>query len=100
LRIETNKELVVIEKSIFDAINLLTKWWNIFIISFHSLEDRIIKNIFRQESRDCICTDIICSCKHTKQLRIITKKPLLPSQDEIRSNPRSRSAKARCAIKI
>lgn len=100
LRIETNKELEVINTSVLDGINLLDIWWSIFIISFHSLEDRIIKNIFKQESRDCICDALMCICKHKKQLKIITKKPILPSEDEIKSNPRSRSAKARCAIKI
>jgi 16S rRNA (cytosine1402-N4)-methyltransferase len=64
------------------------------------LEDRIIKNIFREESKDCICKDIICSCKHKKTLKIITKKPITPTSQEIKINPRSRSAKARLAIKI
>lgn len=100
LRIEANKELEVIEKSVIDWINMLEKWWSIFIISFHSLEDRIIKNILRDESRDCICSDLICTCKHKKQLKISTKKPILPTYEEIKSNPRSRSAKARCAMKI
>ncbi len=100
LRIKTNNELEVIEKSVSDAIDLLEKDWNIFIISFHSLEDRIIKNIFRRESKDCICSDLICNCKHTKKLKILTKKPINPSSDEVIINPRSRSAKARCAIKI
>lgn len=100
LRIEVNRELENIEKSIKDSINLLESWWSIFVISFHSLEDRIIKNIFREESKDCICKDIICSCKHKKTLKIITKKPIIPTNQEIKINPRSRSAKARLAIKI
>ncbi len=100
LRIETNKELEVIQTSVSDAIELLTSGGVIFIISFHSLEDRIIKNIFREESRDCNCTALICNCHHKKQLSIITKKPILPSENETKENPRSRSAKARCAIKI
>lgn len=100
LRIETNRELEVIEKSVRDGIDLLEKGGNIFVISFHSLEDRIIKNIFKNEARDCICGEIICVCKHKKSLKILTKKPLLPTSDEIKSNPRSRSAKARCAKKI
>lgn len=100
LRIETNKELEVIEQSVQDAIDMLQEWGSIFIISFHSLEDRIVKHIFKQESRDCICSELICVCKHKKKLKISTKKPILPSADEIKANPRSRSAKARVAIKI
>jgi 16S rRNA (cytosine1402-N4)-methyltransferase len=100
LRIETNKELEAMEKSIPDAIQLLKKDWNIFIISFHSLEDRITKNILRKETKDCICSDIICSCHHKKSLKLHSKKPILPSSEEIEYNPRSRSAKARWATKI
>lgn len=100
LRIQANKELESIEKSLSDAINLLETWWNIFVISFHSLEDRIVKNIFKQESRDCYCNELICICKHKKQIKILTKKPILPTQNEVLQNSRSRSAKARNAIKI
>jgi 16S rRNA (cytosine1402-N4)-methyltransferase len=100
LRIEVNRELEVIEKSVMDAIDLLEKWWNIFIISFHSLEDRIVKTIFKKETKDCICTDLICKCNHKKKLKVLTKKPILPTHEEIKRNPRSRSAKARLAIKI
>lgn len=100
IRIEVNEELEVLEKSLLDAIKILKKEWNIFVISFHSLEDRITKNIFRDESRDCICDDIICSCLHKKSIRILSKKPILPSEEEIKQNTRSRSAKARLAQKI
>lgn len=100
LRIEVNKELEYLEKSLEDAIKLLEKDWTIFVISFHSLEDRITKQIIKKETRDCICKDLICSCKHKKSLENITKKPILPSEEEIKYNPRSRSAKGRCAIKI
>jgi len=100
IRIEVNWELEVLEKSLNDAIALLKKDSNIFVISFHSLEDRITKNIFRDETRDCICDDIICSCLHKKSLKVLNKKPILPSEEEIKQNPRSRSAKARLAKKI
>ena len=100
IRIVVNEELEVLEKSLLDAIKILKKEWNIFVISFHSLEDRITKNIFRDESRDCICDDIICSCLHKKSIKILSKKPILPSEEEIKQNPRSRSAKARLAKKI
>lgn len=100
LRIETNKELDYAEKSIQDSLKLLTKWGKIFVISFHSLEDRLVKQIFKTESRDCICDDLICSCHHKKSIKILTKKPILPTDEEIKQNPRSRSAKARLAEKI
>lgn len=100
LRIETNDELWTIKRSLKDAINLLEENWNIFVISFHSLEDRIVKTIFKEESKDCICNDIICSCWHKKQLQLINKKPILPTEKEITQNSRSRSAKARLAKKI
>jgi 16S rRNA (cytosine1402-N4)-methyltransferase len=100
IRIEVNKELEYLEKSLDDAIKLLEKDWTIFVISFHSLEDRITKQIFKKETKDCICRDLICSCKHIKSLEITSKKPILPSEEEIKQNPRSRSAKGRCAIKI
>jgi len=100
IRIEVNNELKNIEKSITDAIELLEKDWIIFVISFHSLEDRIVKHIFKTETKDCICNDLICSCKHKKQLKLLNKKPIIPTEKEIKINPRSRSAKARVAQKI
>ena len=100
IRIEVNKELEALETSLKDAIELLEKNWIIFIISFHSLEDRITKQILKKETKDCICSDLICSCWHTKKLKVLTKKPILPTEQEIKINPRSRSAKARYAKKI
>jgi len=100
LRIETNRELEAIKKSIADAIDMLEIWWIIFVISFHSLEDRIVKNIFKLESKDCICNELVCVCKHRKKLKVLTKKPIIPTSEEIKLNPRSRSAKARIAVKI
>lgn len=99
IRIETNNELENISVSVKDAIDLLEINWCIFIISFHSLEDRIIKNILRKESKICVCKDLICSCEKKSLLKIMTKKPIIPTEEEILSNPRSRSAKARLAIK-
>ena len=100
IRIEVNKELKNLEKSLEESIKLLEKNWKIFVISFHSLEDRITKHIFKRETKDCICSDIICSCGHIKSLKVLTKKPILPTENEIKINPRSRSAKARCAERI
>ncbi len=100
LRIEVNGELDTLKKSLSEAINLLESGANIFVISFHSLEDRIVKQSFKRESKDCICSDIICTCHHTKTLKLLTKKPILPKEEEQKNNPRSRSAKARLAQKI
>ena len=100
LRIEVNKELEMLENSLQDAIKLLDKDSIIFVISFHSLEDRITKQILKKETRDCICNDLICSCNHQKSLKLLNKKPILPTQEEINLNPRSRSAKARIAQKL
>ena len=100
IRIEVNNELESIKISLQDAIDLLEKNGKIFVISFHSLEDRITKHIFKKETRNCICSDLICDCNHKRKLKILTKKPILPSNEEIKQNTRSRSAKARCAIKI
>jgi 16S rRNA (cytosine1402-N4)-methyltransferase len=63
------------------------------VISFHSLEDRITKHILKKETKNCICTSIICDCNHKKSLQILTKKPIIPTKEEIKENPRSRSAK-------
>lgn len=100
LRIEVNGELDTLKKSLEDAIKLLQNDWNIFVISFHSLEDRIVKQIFKRETKDCICSDLICSCWHTKSLKLTNKKPILPSEQEWKENSRSRSAKARAAKKL
>lgn len=100
IRIEVNKELENLETSLNQAIQLLDSNWTIFVISFHSLEDRITKNIFKRESKNCICNDLICSCKHKKSLELLNKKPIIPSEQEIKQNPRSRSAKARFGKKI
>ena len=100
IRIEVNAELENLEKSLNQAINILEVGGNIFVISFHSLEDRIVKNIFRRETRDCICNDLICSCKHKKSLKILNKKLIIPSEKELENNPRSRSAKARVGEKL
>lgn len=100
IRIEVNKELEQLEKSLYSAIKLLESGGNIFVISFHSLEDRIVKHIFKKESTDCICDDIICTCKHKKQLEVVHKKPILPTEEETKENTRSKSAKGRHARKI
>lgn len=102
LRIIVNQELKNLEEVLPAAVDLLTKGGRLVVISYHSLEDRIVKDFIRQESKDCICPPQfpICQCKHHKKLKIITKKPIIPKDNEIAENPRSRSAKLRVAEKI
>ncbi len=102
LRIAVNNELENLEKILPQALETLSSGGRLAVVSFHSLEDRIVKNFFRRESKDCICgkEEIKCVCQHKKTLRIITKKPLTPSLEEIEKNPRARSAKLRVAEKI
>ncbi len=102
LRIVTNDEIQNLRQALPKAISLLAPEGRLAIISYHSLEDRIVKIFFTQESRDCICPiEIpICTCCHKKSLKIITKKPILPSREEIDSNHRARSAKLRVAEKL
>ena len=98
IRIEVNDELGVLER-LFDSIEeLKPKDCLIAIISFHSLEDRIVKNYFKKWSKNCICpSDIMrCECGNNNALgKVITKKPIIPSKEEIKINPRSRSSKLR-----
>ncbi len=101
LRIATNDELTNLEKALPQAIKLLKKGGRIAVVSFHSLEDRIVKNYFKKESKDCLCPPKIpvCQCHHKASLKIINKKIITPSDEEIKNNPRARSAKLRVAEK-
>jgi 16S rRNA (cytosine1402-N4)-methyltransferase len=102
IRIEVNQELASIEKLITSSVQRLNKNGRIAIISFHSLEDRIVKQTFKHLATDCICPPRSpqCICHHRATLRLITKKPIEPTLDEIKRNPRSASAKLRIAEKI
>jgi 16S rRNA (cytosine1402-N4)-methyltransferase len=97
LRIATNDELGALERALPQAIELLKPGGRLAVISFHSLEDRIVKNYFKQESQDCICPpeQPVCTCRHKATIDIITKRPITASLDEIDANPRARSAKLR-----
>jgi 16S rRNA (cytosine1402-N4)-methyltransferase len=101
LRIAVNEELITLEKSIPKAIQLLKPGGHLAIISFHSLEDRIVKLTFRQESMDCLCPpkQPICTCGHQASIETLHKKPVEPTEIEKENNPRSRSAKLRIAKK-
>jgi len=102
LRIAVNDELGAVERVLPDAVRLLAPGGRIAIITFHSLEDRIVKQYFRQESTDCLCPpqQPICTCGHRASLRLVTRKPTAPDDAEIAANPRSRSAKLRVAEKV
>jgi 16S rRNA (cytosine1402-N4)-methyltransferase len=102
LRIATNRELEILSTSLPRLLDCLEIGGRIAIISFHSLEDRIVKRYFKKESRDCICPpkQPVCTCGHAASLRMITKKPIWASDEEINNNPRSRSARLRIAEKI
>ncbi len=99
IRIAVNRELDNLKEALPQAVELLKPGGRIAVISFHSLEDRIAKEFFRQESRDCICPPEmpVCVCKHRATLRVVTSKPITPSPKEVEANPRSRSAKLRIA---
>ena len=102
LRIAVNNELDVLSSALPEMTAILAPGGRLAIISFHSLEDRIVKNFFIQESRDCICPpeQLNCICGHRATLRIITRKPITARSSELSTNPRARSAKLRVAERI
>ena len=102
LRIAVNQELDTLIEVLPQAINSLLPGGRMAVISYHSLEDRIVKHHFRTESKDCICPpkQPICDCGHLASIKIVTKRPLRPQDGEIEGNPRARSARLRVAEKI
>lgn len=102
LRIEVNDELGVLERGLRSAISWLAPGGRIAVISYHSLEDRIVKNVFKELSQGCVCPpDLpVCTCGHEPVLRILTRKAVVPGVEEIEVNPRARSAKLRAAMKL
>ena len=97
IRIELNRELEVLEDSLAEMIDLLNDGGRICVITFHSLEDRVVKNIFRQKESPCICPKNfpVCVCGRKSKGIVITRKPILPSEGELEENKRSKSAKLR-----
>ncbi len=97
IRIEVNQELKVLEESIDTMVDLLNPGGRLSIITFHSLEDRIVKNKFRENENPCICpSDFpVCVCGRKSRGKVITRKPIVPAQQEIEENKRSKSAKLR-----
>ncbi|MCM0650419.1 16S rRNA (cytosine(1402)-N(4))-methyltransferase RsmH [Clostridium swellfunianum] len=102
IRIEVNKELDILDKAIEGAVNKLNIGGRVAVITFHSLEDRIIKNKFKELENPCKCPKEfpVCICGKKSKVKIITRKPIEPSLEEVTENPRSRSAKLRIAERI
>jgi 16S rRNA (cytosine1402-N4)-methyltransferase len=102
IRIRVNDELNSLEQVIPSGMELLKSGGRFSIISFQSLEDRIVKNAFRLWSRNCVCPPgiPICTCGHQSKLKVLTAKPVTPTATEININPRARSARLRTAERI
>ena len=102
IRIEVNRELDVIEKTLLAAVEMMNEGGVLAVITFHSLEDRIVKNVFKKLQYSCTCPPEfpVCICNSKQVVEVITRKPILPSENEVEMNPRSRSAKLRAARKL
>ncbi|OLC20053.1 MAG: 16S rRNA (cytosine(1402)-N(4))-methyltransferase [Chloroflexi bacterium 13_1_40CM_4_65_16] len=102
IRIAVNDELGEIESGLRAALSTLKPGGRMATISFHSLEDRLVKSFFNVESKDCICPpqQPVCTCGHRATLRVITRHPVRPSEAEVAANPRARSARLRVAEKL
>ncbi len=102
LRIAVNNELEVLESALEETIPILKRGGRIVVISFHSLEDRIVKNIFAQFAKGCQCPKElpVCQCNNQPLLKVLTKKPVVPVPEEIKINSRARSSKLRSAEKL
>ncbi|MGB4439187.1 MAG: 16S rRNA (cytosine(1402)-N(4))-methyltransferase RsmH [Sedimentibacter sp.] len=102
IRIEVNRELEILDNTIKDAVDCLNEGGRICVITFHSLEDRIIKNAFTDLFKDCICPPEFpqCICNHRRKLNIITRKPIIPSEEELIENRRAHSAKLRIGERV
>jgi 16S rRNA (cytosine1402-N4)-methyltransferase len=102
IRIAVNDELSALETALEQAVSLLGQGGRMAVISYHSLEDRIVKNFVRKQASDCICPPgtPVCRCEHLATLKVITRRPLIPTDTEIASNPRARSAKLRVAERV
>lgn len=101
IRIAVNSELEVLTSALEDAIEVLKPGGRISVITFHSLEDRIVKNTYQTAAAGCICPKEypVCVCGKQPTVRILTRKPVLPGEEELKDNPRARSAKLRIAEK-
>ena len=102
IRMAVNKELDNLERGLEQALELLRPGGRVAVISYHSLEDRLVKNKLRHEASDCICPPEtpICVCGHKASIRLVNRKVIKPTQAEVQANPRSRSARMRVAERI
>ena len=102
LRIAVNDELGSLRQALEDFWGVLNIAGKALVISFHSLEDRIVKNFFRDEAKGCICPPRlpVCACGHKVRLKIITRRPVVPSSEEVRRNPRASSSRLRVAERV
>lgn len=102
IRMKVNDELGSLERGLRGALEILEPGGRLVVISFHSLEDRLVKSLFATESRDCVCPpgQPVCTCGHQASLRVVTRKVLRASPEEVAANPRSRSARLRAAERL
>ena len=102
LRVAVNDELACLREGLSSAMAALGPGGRLAVISYHSLEDRIVKHFFTREAQDCICPPeaLVCDCGHRATLEIVTRKPVRPSNHEVAQNARSRSARLRVAAKL
>jgi 16S rRNA (cytosine1402-N4)-methyltransferase len=102
LRIAVNQELDQLEHFLADGFDVLRRGGRLVIISFHSLEDRFVKNAFRRWSRSCLCPPraLVCQCGWSQKVKILTKRPVVPGDAETAGNPRARSAKLRAVERV
>jgi 16S rRNA (cytosine1402-N4)-methyltransferase len=102
IRMAVNSELASLELGLKAAIKILSPGGRMAAISFQSLEDALVKSIFLAESTDCLCPpqQPVCTCAHRASIRLLTRKPIRPSEEEVRQNPRARSARLRAAEKL
>ena len=102
LRIQVNHELENLQRGLVAAVNVLRSGGRLAVISFHSLEDRIVKQFFVRLSTGCVCPPQLvgCACGRQEVLRLVTRKPVMSTSEEVQQNPRARSAKLRVAEKI
>ena len=102
IRIEVNGELTALERILADVVDVLEPGGRVAVLSYHSLEDRMVKNKFNEESRGCVCPPDfpICVCGAEARIRVLTRKPIRPPAEEVEGNPRSSAAKLRAAERL